>query len=132
MIQSWQRIVKACESPVACLFMRKQLPSSVAWRISGRLLVDAVRFWSLACRSRSQLAAENLALYAERRVRSRRTDDATRITLVVPARLIDWRAALSIVKPETLIRWHRKGFGLFGGGSPSRAAARHCLPMCNI
>jgi len=27
--------------------------------------------------------------------------------------LIDWRAALTIVKPETLIRWHRKGFRLF-------------------
>ena len=29
------------------------------------------------------------------------------------ARLIDWRAALTIVKPKTLIRWHRKGFRLF-------------------
>ena len=49
----------------------------------------------------------------ERRVKSRRADDATRITLVVLARLIDWRGALTIVKPETLIRWHRQGFRLF-------------------
>jgi putative transposase len=26
---------------------------------------------------------------------------------------VDWRAALVIVKPETVIRWHRKGFRLF-------------------
>ena len=49
----------------------------------------------------------------ERRVKSRRADDATRITLVVLARPIDWRGALTIVKPETLIRWHRQGFRLF-------------------
>src|SRR5258708_1650709 len=113
--------------------MRRQSPSSMACRIAGRLLVDALRFLLLACRSRSQLAAENLflrkqlALYAERRVRSRRADDATRITLVVLARLIDWRAALRIVKPETLIRWHRKGFFLLGGWM-SGGRARPPLP----
>src|SRR6267378_5899458 len=99
--------------------MRKHSPASIAWRIASRLLVDVLRFLSLGFRSRSQLAAENLflrkqlALYAERRVRSRRADDATRLTLVVLARLIDWRAALTIVKPETLIQWHRKRFRLF-------------------
>jgi hypothetical protein len=25
----------------------------------------------------------------------------------------DWRSALMIVKPETVIAWYRKGFGLF-------------------
>ena len=92
---------------------------AIAWRTSRRLLLDGLRFVSLGFRSRSQLTAENLflrkqlALYAERGVRPRRADDATRITLVVLARLIDWRAALTIVKPDTLIRWHRKGFRLF-------------------
>jgi len=33
--------------------------------------------------------------------------DATRITFVVLSRLIDWKAVLTIVKPDTLIRWHR-------------------------
>jgi hypothetical protein len=53
------------------------------WRTTGCLLVDALKFLSLGFRSRSRLAAENLflrkqlALYAERRVRSRRADDAT-------------------------------------------------------
>ena len=30
--------------------------------------------------------------------------------MVLLARLVDWRAVLTIVKPETLSRWHRKGF----------------------
>jgi putative transposase len=66
-----------------------------------------------------QLAAENLflrkqlALYLERQVKPRRADDATRIALVALSRLIDWRRILTVVKPDTLIRWHRKGFRLF-------------------
>ncbi len=94
-----------------------------------RLLVDIVRFTSVGFRSRSQLAAENLflrkqlALYTERQVRPRRADNATRITLVMLSKLIDWRAVLTIVKPDTLIRWHRKGFRLFWrwkSGGPGR------------
>ena len=53
-----------------------------------------------------------LALYQERRLKPRRADDAMRITLVMLSRLIDWRATLTIVKPDTLIRWHRNGFQL--------------------
>jgi putative transposase len=98
--------------------MRKRSCSSIAWRTASRVLLDVLRFLSLGFRCRSQLAAANLflrkqlALYAERHVRARRADDATRITLVLLSRLIDWRAALTIVKPDTLIRWHRRGFRL--------------------
>jgi len=53
---------------------------------------------------------------------------ATRITLVLLARLVDWRAALTIVKPETLIRWHRKGFRLFWRWKSS-ARGRPALPV---
>jgi putative transposase len=53
---------------------------------------------------------------------------ATRITLVLLARLVDRRAALTIVKPETLIRWHRKGFRLFWRWK-SRARGRPALPL---
>ena len=41
-------------------------------------------------------------------VKPRRADDATRIVLVALSRLIEWRRILTIVKPDTLIRWHRK------------------------
>ena len=63
--------------------MAKRSSVSIVWRTSGCLLVDALRFLLLGLRARSRLAAENLflrkqlALYAERRVRSRRADDAT-------------------------------------------------------
>src|SRR5215471_17283260 len=84
-----------------------------------RLLADVGHLGSLALHSRTQLAAENLflrkqlALYLERQVKPRRADDATRITLVALARLVDWRQLLVIVKPDTLIRWPRKAFRLF-------------------
>ena len=60
-------------------------------------------------------------------MKSRRADDATRITLVVLSQLIDWRAMLTIVKPGTLIRWHRKGFRLFWRWK-SRAPGRPRIP----
>ena len=65
------------------------------------------------------MAAENLflkkqlALYLERQVKPHRADDAMRMTLVALSRLVDWRRLLTIVKPDTLVRWHRKGFRLF-------------------
>ena len=80
-------------------------------------------------RSRAQLATENLFLrkqlarYQERRAKPRRADDATRIVLAGLSRLLEWRQFLVIVKPETLIRWHRKGFRLFWRWQ-SRAAGR--------
>ena len=81
-----------------------------------RDLVDLVR---LGLTSRAQLAAENLflrkqvALYQERRTKPRRPNPATRVTLVLLARWLDWRALLTVVQPDTLIRWHRWGWRLF-------------------
>jgi hypothetical protein len=113
--------------------MRNHVFRSVVWRTAVRLLIDVVRFALAAVRSRSQLAAENLflrkqlAFYCERQVKPRRADDATRITLVMLSHLIDWRAVLTIVKPATLIRWHRTGFRLFWRWK-SRAPGRPPLP----
>ena len=79
------------------------------------VVCDAVRFLILCLRPAPTLAAENLFLrrqlaqYQERQVKPRRADDATRITLVWLSRLFDWRKALVIVQPATLIRWHRQG-----------------------
>jgi hypothetical protein len=93
--------------------------SRAAVRTILRLVGDVVRFVAEAARSHAQLAAENLflrkqlALYMERPVKPRRADDATRITLVALSWLIDWRQVLTVVRPDTLIRWHRKGFRLF-------------------
>ena len=67
-------------------------------------------------RPRQRLAAENLflrkqlALFQEREIRPRRADDTARAALVWLSRAFNWREALVVVKPATLIRWHREGF----------------------
>jgi putative transposase len=82
------------------------------------LWVDLVRFLGSSLRSRTALAAENLflrkqlALYRERRVKPRRASDPMRLALVLLARCFAWRAALTIVQPATLLRWHREAFRL--------------------
>jgi transposase InsO family protein len=82
------------------------------------LVVDAGRFLRLWLRSPAQLAAENLflrkqlALYQERHVKPRRATNATRLALVWLGQWFDWRQALSVVQPETFIRWHRQRFRL--------------------
>jgi putative transposase len=70
--------------------------------------------------TRAALQVEILALRHQIGVlqRSSRTRPRLRATdrlfWVVLARVwVDWRAALVIVKPETVIGWHRKGFRLF-------------------
>jgi putative transposase len=84
-----------------------------------RVLEDLVALVRLGLTSRAQLAAENLflrkqlALYRERCAKPRRPDPATRVTLVLLSRLLDWRSLLTVVQPDTLIRWHRQGWRLF-------------------
>jgi putative transposase len=83
------------------------------------LLLDAVRFFVLCLRPTPSLAAENLfprkqfAQYQERQVKARRVHNATRIAMVGLSRFFNWRAALVLVQPATLIRWHRQSFRLF-------------------
>src|SRR5260370_22857840 len=54
-----------------------------------------------------------LALYVERGVKPRRIDPVTRISLAILSRVFNWRDALVVVHPETMIRWHRAGWKLF-------------------
>jgi putative transposase len=83
------------------------------------LWLDVLRFIKLSLQPNWALAAENLflrkqlALYLDRKVKPHRATDATRLTLVLLSRLFAWRRALTIVKPDTLIRWHRRGFRLW-------------------
>jgi hypothetical protein len=83
-----------------------------------RLLRDLVTVVRLGLTSRARLAAENpflrkqLALYQERHTRPRRPDPATRVALVLLSRWLDWRSLLTVVQPDTLIRWHRQGWRL--------------------
>ena len=101
-----------------------------------RVARDLVSLTLSALRSRAQLAAENLflkkqlALYLERQVKPRRADDATRMALVALSRFVDWRRLLTIVKPDTLLRWHRKGFSLLGRWKSTRPGAQRFKKTC--
>ena len=88
-------------------------------RTVSLVVFDLVRLVILATYSHRSLAAENLflrkqlALFQECKVRPRRADDSTRWMIAALSRMFEWRDALITVKPDTLIRWHRKGFRLF-------------------
>src|SRR5215471_6392242 len=83
------------------------------------LLGDSLQFLRLCLRFPTALAAENLflrkqlALYQERHIAPRRATAATRLALTWLSGWFDWRQALVIVQPATLLRWHREGFRLF-------------------
>ena len=68
---------------------------------------------------RAALATENLALrqqiiVLQRSVKRPRLRKRDRVFWVWLCRLwADWRSGLVIVKPETVIRWHRVGFRLY-------------------
>ena len=78
-----------------------------------------VAFISSLSREKLELAAENLALRQQlavqqrsgKRPRMRRSD---RIFWVWLSKLwAGWRSALLIVRPDTVVRWHRQGFKLY-------------------
>jgi putative transposase len=71
-------------------------------------------------RSRAALELENLALRHQIGVLQRSA--RKRPKLILLDRLLwawlsrvwsDWRSALAIVQPATVLAWHRRGFGLF-------------------
>jgi len=83
------------------------------------VLFDLAVLLFSAAKSRTALVAENLflrkqlAMFQERSVRPHCAEDSARWLMAHLSRLFDWRGALVVVKPDTLNRWHRKGFRLF-------------------
>ena len=84
------------------------------------LLTTLLGTLSSMFRSRAMLELENLALrhqvgVLQRSARKRpRLTPADRLLWVGLSRLWrDWRSALAIVKPETVVAWHRAGFRRF-------------------
>lgn len=79
------------------------------------LLSDVFRLVTLL-RSSSAIRAENLVLrkqlaqYIERGIKPRRVDSVTRISLALLTRLFDWRNAIVVVRPKTIMCWHRAGW----------------------
>jgi transposase InsO family protein len=91
----------------------------VVLRIVLRLLTDLIALTAFAFRRRRATAAEilvlrrQIALYKERGIKPRRIDAVTRISLALLSRFFNWRDALVVVHPGTMIRWHRAGWKLF-------------------
>ena len=72
-----------------------------------------------AFRTQSELAIENLALRQQLAILKSRNprpnlSNSDRLFWVVLSHLWEnWHAALHVVQPATVIRWHRKGFKLY-------------------
>src|SRR6266852_3214828 len=85
----------------------------------ARVFADLIGLLALAVRPRRSIEAENLvlrrqlALFKERGVKPRRIDAATRLSLAWLSWLCDWRSCVIVVRPETIVRWHRAGWRLF-------------------
>jgi len=81
-------------------------------------------------RTKAALVAENAFLRQQlvvlrRQVKRPVLSPADRLSLILLARLVHgWRAALLIVQPETLLRWHRQGFRLVWRARSRGAAKR--------
>jgi putative transposase len=95
-------------------------------------LLLTLRTWA---RSRAALQLEVLALRHQLQVRQRtrprrlRLANPDRWLWVVLLRLwTGWRTALVIVKPETVIAWHRRGFRLWWAWRSRRRIGRPTVP----
>ncbi len=81
--------------------------------------MNLVAFVHSLMRTRTELAAENLALRQQlaalhRQSKRPRLKKRDRIFWVWFSRLFgNWRSILVIVQPDTVIRWHQQGFKLY-------------------
>ena len=87
-----------------------------------RLIRDAVRAIWRAFAAPRQLAAENVALRHQLGVVLRPTRSRPRLKLAIRDRILwvwlsriwsGWKDCVRIVQPETVIAWHRRGWGLY-------------------
>ena len=84
-----------------------------------RLVADLIGLLALSARPLRSIEAENLvlwrqlALFKERGVKPRRIDARTRLRLAWLSTLCDWRSCVIVVRPETIVRWHRAAWRLF-------------------
>ena len=87
--------------------------------IGNDLLSEGLRYLRLLVGSKASLAAEvlflrkQLAFYQERKIKPHRFNDSARLSMLLFAKLFDWKKALVNVKPETFLGWHHKLFQLF-------------------
>ena len=74
------------------------------------LFLAAGQYLALCRPPKASVAAENLflrkqlALYQEHQIKPRRTDNITRLILVMLGRWFHWETALEIVQPQTFVQ----------------------------
>ena len=96
-----------------------KIPAMDIARSLFQVVIDLISLLFLLMCSRGKLAAETLflrkqlAMYKERSIKPGRIDSATKLTLIGLSRFFNWKGALVVVQPKTLIRWHREGFRMF-------------------
>jgi hypothetical protein len=124
--------------------IRDLFPSLPLWvetdtvrRSMPALLVAVLAAVRSFARSRLEFEAEILALRHQLAVLQRQTPTrprpgrADRRLWVLLSRLWpNWRGAIQIVTPDTVVRWHRRGFGLYRvwKSRPRRAGRRQWVP----
>ena len=100
------------------------------------VLFSLIRTLRSCLGTRATLLSEILALRHQLLV-LQRSHGNHRLKLPGPDRILwvwlsrlwaDWRSALLIVKPETVIAWHRKGFQLIGDGRAGTEMGGHRSP----
>src|SRR2546426_153878 len=98
-----------------------------------RWLGILLRTFRSAVRTRRELALENLALRQQLAVWKARQPrpgltEMDRIFWIVLARLWkNWRSSLLVVRPETVVRWHRRGFKLYWAWKSRRRWGRPAI-----
>lgn len=81
-------------------------------------------------RSKTELIVENMLLrqqliVLERQVvRPKLTQHDRRVLVLLASRIAGWREALMVVKPDTLLSWHREGFRLYWRRRPEGKRGR--------
>ena len=101
----------------------------VDWTKPGPTLLMLGMLTDLA-RSKSELVAENALLRQQliilrRQVKRPACTKSDRMLLVLLAKMArNWKQALFIVQPETLLRWHRQGFKLYWKYKSRAASAK--------
>jgi len=93
--------------------------------------------WTIvaAMRPRVLLIADNLCLRQQllvlqrRKPRPRLTDADRRFWILAYRRFVGWRTSLLIVKPESVLRWHRQGWRTYWRRRSSRRGKTRRRPI---
>lgn len=96
-----------------------------AARVPSNASKSARRVFSQWIQAENLFLRRQLALYIERGVKPRRIDPAKRIALILLSQLFDWRGALTVVRPQTLI-WTKCQNNDLATNSPRRSGPPYC------